>query len=420
MKFITAISHEDNKGKFKDTSGETKDDDSTYNLIMKEKEKLLDIENPLRFIFSHSALREGWDNPNVFQICTLNETGSEMKKRQEIGRGLRLAVNSAGERIFDSSINRLTVVANEAYEDFAKALQREIEEDCGVSFSGRIKDKSKKETIRFRKGFTADPKFIEIWEKIKHETTYRVEYDTAALIESGSDAIKKLPKIKGPVIHSVKKLVTMDKTGVGGDLLSENAAAIKNQFFPVPDVTGYIQEKTTLSRSTIFEIIKRSGRVDDIIINPQLFVDMSIAAIKGVLNELMVSGIKYERIGSGTYDMLLMELKDFETYLEVNYYQVKNSGKTIHENYIPLDSGVESRFAKDCETSEQVEFYFKLPGWFKIPTPIGSYNPDWAVVFKDEKKVYFVAETKSSLDPDKLRPDEAMKIRCGKAHIRVP
>lgn len=407
---------QDNKGKFKDTSGETKDDDSTYNLIMKEKEKLLDLENPLRFIFSHSALREGWDNPNVFQICTLNETGSEMKKRQEIGRGLRLAVNSLGERVFDSNINRLTVVANEAYEDFAKALQKEIEDDCGVSFSGRIKDKNKREIIRYRKGFAADPKFIEIWEKIKYQTTYRVEYRTDELVKRASDALKKLPAIKGPVIHSVKKLVTMDRTGIEGDLLSENAVAVKNPVFPLPDVIGYIQEKTNLSRCTIFEIIKGSGRADDIIINPQLFIDMSIAAIKGVLNELMVSGIKYERIGSGNYDMFLMELKDFESYLEANYYQVKNSGKTIHENYIPLDSNVESRFARDCETSEQVEFYFKLPGWFRVPTPIGHYNPDWAVVFKDEKKVYFVAETKSSLDPDKLRPEEAMKIRCGIKH----
>src|SRR6185437_31858 len=120
--------------------------------------KLLDINTPLRFIFSHSALREGWDNPNVFQICTLNETKSEIKKRQEIGRGLRLPVNQDGQRIFDQNINKLTVVANESYDDFAKALQREIQEDCGVDFSGRIKRTDAKRKVNLRKGFEADPK----------------------------------------------------------------------------------------------------------------------------------------------------------------------------------------------------------------------------------------------------------------------
>lgn len=158
---------QDKKGRLKDTSGETQADDNTYNLIMKDKEMLLDVNNPLRFIFSHTALREGWDNPNVFQICTLNETKSEMKKRQEIGRGLRLAVNQDGVRIYDKNINRLTVVANEAYNDFAKALQSELKEDCGVDFGNRIKPKRDRIAVTYRKGFEADPLFLAIWEKLK-------------------------------------------------------------------------------------------------------------------------------------------------------------------------------------------------------------------------------------------------------------
>jgi len=125
---------QDRKGVLKDTRGDTWADDEVYNLIMKEKERLLPIEEPLRFIFSHSAPREGWDNPNVFQICTLNETRSAVKKRQEIGRGLRLPVDQSGLRVFDESVNKLYVMANESYEDFAKALQTEYEEDCGVTF----------------------------------------------------------------------------------------------------------------------------------------------------------------------------------------------------------------------------------------------------------------------------------------------
>lgn len=189
---------QDKKGRVKDTSGETQADDDTYNLIMKDKETLLDMNNPLRFIFSHTALREGWDNPNVFQICTLNETKSEIKKRQEIGRGLRLAVNQDGMRCYDRNINRLTVVANESYNDFAKALQNELQEDCGVDFSGRIKPKRDRVSIKYKKGFEADPLFLTIWEKLKAKTMYRVNYNTNTLVEKASKEIKKMPCISAP------------------------------------------------------------------------------------------------------------------------------------------------------------------------------------------------------------------------------
>ncbi|MDP2799410.1 MAG: DEAD/DEAH box helicase, partial [Deltaproteobacteria bacterium] len=153
---------QDSKGKVKDTEGESQADYDTYKLIMQDKEKLFDPDTPLRYINSHSALREGWDSPNVFQICTLNETRSEIKKRQEIGRGLRLSVNHNGDRIFVRNINKLTVVANERYEDFAKALQNEIQEDCGVDFTGRVKNRGDRQKVGLRKGFEADPKFLQI------------------------------------------------------------------------------------------------------------------------------------------------------------------------------------------------------------------------------------------------------------------
>lgn len=410
---------QDKKGKLKDTNGETKADDDTYTLIMKDKERLLDITNPLRFIFSHSALREGWDNPNVFQICTLNETASTMKKRQEIGRGLRLSVDNTGNRVFDPTINRLTVIANEAYEDFAKSLQQEIEEECGVSFQGRVKDKSKKKTIKYRKGFQADPRFLEIWDKIKHETSYRVEFSTSDLIRNAAKVVSDLPVVKAPVIVSQKNRITSYAKAHQGELLSIKKGELKTLSFPIPDALGYIQQKTGLSRSTIYEIIKGSGRSGDIMTNPQVFMDQAAAAINTELGKLSVQGIKYHKINNTRYQMLLMDEKDYETWLNDFTYTVKSSEKTIHQNYIPLDSSVETHFAQDCETSEQVEFYFKLPGWFKIPTPIGNYNPDWAVVFHGEKKVYFVAETKSTADKEELRPHEAMKVKCSQAHYKV-
>ena len=195
---------QDKKGSWSDTKGNSLADDDTFKLIMKDKERLLDINEPLRFIFSHSALREGWDNPNVFQICTLNETHSELKKRQEIGRGLRLSVNQEGMRIQDTSINRLTVIANEAYEDFARQLQTEIEEDCGVSFQGRIKNKQKRADVKYRKGFELDEKFKDIWDKIKYQTTYKVDYDSQELIKKAAKAVNQMPVTKKAIIKTTE------------------------------------------------------------------------------------------------------------------------------------------------------------------------------------------------------------------------
>ena len=414
---------QDSKGKMKDTKGDTKADDDTYSLIMKDKEKLLNLDNSLRFIFSHSALREGWDNPNVFQICTLNETKSEIKKRQEIGRGLRLAVDQTGKRTYDPNINRLTVIANESYDDFAKALQKEIEDDCGVEFTGRIKKTQDRTPIKYRKGFEADPKFLEIWEKIKHKTTYRVNYNTADLITFSAKAVKELAEIKAPSIRSTKTGITMTGEGVGTNYLGEKVENYGGYAWKIPDVLGYIQNKTELTRSTILDILIKSGRIEDILVNPQLFLDLSVQAIKRTLYSIMIDGIKYQKIGGSAYEMALFEAQELEIYLNSFTYKVTDSDKTIYSAFIPLDSGVESQFAKDCESSDQIKFYFKLPNWFKIPTPIGNYNPDWAIVFEDDKKIYFVAETKDTgtpiVDLTKLSADEQMKIKCGIAHFNA-
>src|SRR3990170_3685061 len=407
---------QDNKGRVKDTGGETQLDDDTYKLIMQDKEKLLDVNVPLQFIFSHSALREGWDNPNVFQICTLNETKSEIKKRQEIGRGLRLSVNQDGQRIFDPNINKLTVVANERYEDFAKALQTEIQEDCGVDFSGRTKNKNDKKKVNYRKGFEADPKFLQIWEKIRFQTKYRVNYDTEKLITLAAIAVSKMDETKKPTIRSLTHGLTMTDEGVGGKLVRDGGVIYGDIPFEIPDMLAYIQSKTELTRSTILEIMKNSKRLKELLLNPQLFMDNAVSIIKDELHQLMIDGIKYEKIGDKIYEMTLFDDSDFEIYLDEFTHIVNDSSKTIYENYIPLDSGVENQFAKDCESSEQIEFYFKLPYWFEIATPIGKYRPDWAVVFKNEKKICFVAETKSA--GQELRGSEKLKIDCGTAHFK--
>ncbi len=409
----------DKKGRFRDSSEGrvTQADDDTYRLIMKDKERMLDINEPLRFIFSHSALREGWDSPNVFQICTLNETRAELKKRQEIGRGLRLAVDQAGVRLQDKNINRLTVIANESYEDFAKQLQREIEEDCGVEFKGRIKNKRDRVKVKYRKGFQADPAFLEIWNRIKQKTLYRVKYDTDELIKKAAKAIGNMPEIKKPRIQSVKVGIMVKEPGVEYEIKSAKVLEPDTKF-EIPDVLGYIQNRTELTRSTVLRILRESARLNDLLINPQLFLDMVVNEIRHILYELMIEGIKYEKIGGQEYEMRLFEENEIEIYKNSLAFAVKNDKKTIYSNFIPLDSGVEEDFAKECESREDIEFYFKLPFWFKISTPIGKYNPDWALIFRNEKKIYFVAETKSTTDVKKLRNEEKLKIKCGEAHFK--
>ena len=412
---------QDKKGHAKDTSGETQADDDTYNLIMRDKETLLEMNNPLRFIFSHTALREGWDNPNVFQICTLNETKSEIKKRQEIGRGLRLPVNQDGVRCYDRNVNRLTVVANESYNDFAKALQNEMQEDCGVNFGGRIKPKRDRVVVKYKKGFEADPLFLAIWEKLKAKTTYRVKYDTEALIEKAGKEMKQMPNVVAPVIRSVKTEVVITEEGVSTNYKGDKLSLHTSDYI-IPDALGYIQNRTELTRSTILRILEESGRLDDLAVNPQLFMDLAVDAIRRVLQDMMIDGIEYLKIGNTEYEMRLFEEQELEIYLNDFTFKVSDTDKTIYDEYVPLDSSVENKFAQDCETSEQIKYYFKLPDWFKIPTPIGSYNPDWAVVFEDDKKVYFVAETKDTgtpvVDLSKVHPSERQKIRCGEAHFK--
>ena len=417
---------QDTKGKWKDT-GETprslnsKDSANTFNLIMKDKEKLLNIDNPLRFIFSHSALREGWDNPNVFQICTLNETKSHLKKRQEIGRGLRLAVDREGKRIYDKNINRLTVVANESYHLFARDLQKEIEDDCGVKFEGRIKKKKDRTAIKYRKGFEADPKFLEIWDRIKNKTTYRVDYGTKELTDAAAKAIREMPEIKAPSIRATRAKIQIDNEGVETTPTSEQVQPHKGRAWKIPDVLGEIQSKTELTRSTIQEILSKSGRIGDILTNPQLFLDLSSQSINHTLHGIMIDGIKYQTIGDSEYEMTLFEAQELEAYLDRHTFHVNKPSKTIYAELIPLDSEVENAFARGCERIDQIKFYFKLPNWFKIPTPIGNYNPDWAVVLEENEKIYFVVETKDTGTPEvdnaRLRNLEQLKIKCGEARF---
>lgn len=401
------------KGIAKDTRGDTAADDDAYALIMQDKERLLSPDEPLRFIFSHSALREGWDNPNVFQICTLNETKSEIKKRQEIGRGLRLPVLASGERCFDAGINRLTVIANEHYDEFAAKLQTEIEDECGVKFAGRIVNRKEARTAKLKPGWRLNEDFKELWGRIKHKTRYAVDYQTDVLVARAAKNLAARDKIAASRISVQKSGIEMTGGGVGAKLLGVREAEAKNyRAINVPDMLGYLQAKIELTRKTIAEILIRSGRLDEAQHNPQQFLDQAQRAIEAELHSMVIDGIKYERINGQEYEMMLFEAEEITGAL-TSMIAVDNS---IYDAVL-FESEVERAFAEAMSTREDIKLFIKLPGWFKIETPIGTYNPDWAIVKEDEHKVYLVRETKSTKDQLKLRGSEWAKIQCGKAHF---
>lgn len=487
----------DKKGILKDTRGDTQADDEVYNLIMKDKERLLAMDEPLRFIFSHSALREGWDNPNVFQICTLNETQSAVKKRQEIGRGLRLPVDQNGLRVFDETVNKLYVMANESYEDFARALQTEYEEDCGVTFGkvpltalaklarvvdgkeepvgrevaallrstlvdqkmldgdGRIqpafdpKRKDFKITLpephqdlapavidllssyqierhirrekddvpnRLKKEVTISPEFIALWNHIKPKTTYRVEFETDKLVTQAVDALRKMERIDKPIISVTTGQVGVAKGGITTRAVSAVNEEVALGYLPVPDVLAYLQNETELTRSTLVRILKVSGRLPELFNNPQRFMDAVASILKHELHRLLVDGIKYERIDGGPgaeWEMVLFKNEEL-----INYLTALQVSKSVYE-YVPYDSEVEREFAKRLDERDDIKLFVKLPRWFEIDTPVGKYNPDWAILKHDGKALYLVRETKGTRDFLKLRTSEADKVRCGQKHFEA-
>lgn len=407
---------------------------STFELIMRDKERLLDLTEPLAFIFSHSALREGWDNPNVFQICTLAESSSEIKKRQEIGRGLRLCVKGVGDefvRVNDRAINRLTVIANESYEDFANQLQTEML-DAGVKFKrDMVQNERNKVTVRLRKGYDTDSQFLELWERIRARTRYRVEYKTSELIAKAASRVKtKLPAIERPKMALTRAEIAIGATGVSGTQTGFRTQTVEAKYV-MPDFVGQVQNKTGLAKSTVARILLDSGRLADAVNNPQAFVDQVSELVNAEKREFLVygdnsegSGVKYLKLENAFYEMRRFEADDLMEVFASNVCAVGKQDKTLFSHIvIDSNSSPERLFAQACEDNDDVLFYIKLPRWFQIETPVGPYNPDWAVAYKNDKVLYFVAETKKTgntghVQLGLLRPIEDLRIECGKRHFK--
>ena len=210
------------------------------------------------------------------------------------------------------------------------------------------------------------------------------------------------------------KIDVTKKDGVMPKRLTGRVVSTNVALTLVPDILSIIQnqDRVRLTRDTVYEILWQSGRLADALKNPQMFVDEVVDSIESVLADLMIDGIQYQKIGAREYELRLFA--GYEFHSDENTFEVNNPGKTINEGWLPLDSSVEKQFAKDCESSKDIRFYFKLPPWFKIKTPIGNYNPDWALIKNRDQAVYFVAETKSK--NQELRPGEEKKIKFGTAH----
>lgn len=508
----------DKKGKSIDPSvkrgSEESDDISAYDLIMKDKDRLLSFEEPTRFIFSHSALKEGWDNPNVFQICALKnvESASQIRRRQEVGRGMRLCVNKNGHRldyemIGDQvhEINKLTVIASESYETFAKGLQNEIaatlkdrpqkaeveffmnklvtneqglqhrltdedskklnkllykhdiiDENDKITAEGReiieqykmplpenlepfrssigtllksiytgeaFKPENERETIvlNLNQNF-AKKEFQTLWEKINLKTIYEVKFDTDKLIEDSRIRIDAQLSI-GDRIYEVKTGELQDGTKEQmeeGNLVKESQrqyVKLKNDIYTntVYDIVGEIEDLTNLTRSSIVRILKaiHPGKFALLRKNPEEFIAKCSKLINEVKASLIINNIVYHKTD---------KRHDAKTVFTNDKNALRNSEllkKHIYD-YITSDSKIEADFAKALENSQEVVVYAKLPKSFYISTPVANYSPDWAIVIdeRDQKHIYFVAETKGTDSDMDLREIEKLKIHCADKHFK--
>lgn len=510
----------DKKGVLKNTKGDTQADESTYSMIMKNKEGLLTFydeskghtgkAHKIRFIFSHSALKEGWDNPNVFQIATLIETKDTITKRQKIGRGLRIAVDESGNRVPGFDVNTLTVMANESYKDFAEGLQKEYEKD-GVVFgvfdedtfvtiimkvdeitekieilgkekanklftelkakgyinnSGRATDDMKKaiknneielsdefkaimpqvleianskvkslkvkdtadkvEVKALKEGLSEN--FLKLWNKIKYKTTYRIDFDTDRLIQEAVkgniylNGINSIETRKGTYLYK-KGVLEMAEAGIISQDGSQSVVqATTGGAYRLPDIITYLQNETNLTRKTIVGILQSVDNLDMFKNNPLAYMTQAAKIINTHKNQLIVDGIQYTKT-DGAYEQSLFTTETLNAYLGENGNAIevnKENSKTLYE-YIVTDSEVEREFARQAELDDNIKFYIKLPDWFKIRTPLGPYNPDWAILYEEneEQVLYFIVETKGDISDEQLRPHERAKIKAGEKHFKA-
>jgi len=490
-------------------SSDEAEDVDAYDLILKDKERLLSFEEPTRFIFSHSALREGWDNPNVFVICTLKHSESIISRRQEVGRGLRISVDQSGERqdnpLTVHQTNILTVVASESYKDFVAGLQKDISESLSerprmadiAYFTGKViltddgpieiseqmakqvykylakydyiddndriadkyhEDKRKAETaplpddlkpyetqiLQLIESVYSDvnfpvidndrstkknplnenfnkKEFKELWERINQKAIYTVQFDTEELVEKCVLTLNRQLRIS-PLRYTIQRGEQKDKItdreikeGQSFEIAETSVEFNKKSVYSNVsyDLIGKIAEETHLKRQTVSEILKKIEKAvfGQFKTNPENFIAEAIRLINEQKATMIIEKLTYNPTN---------EIHDVDIFTENQVKQnFKLAGRRLKRHvydYVITDSKKEREFVEELDVSDEVVVYAKLPKGFFIPTPVGNYNPDWAIAFKEEevKHIYFVAETKGTMSSMELREVEQIKIECAK------
>ncbi|HMS22694.1 MAG TPA: DEAD/DEAH box helicase family protein [Candidatus Levybacteria bacterium] len=407
-------------------------DEKAYELIMKDKEKLLSLDNPVEFIFSHSALREGWDNPNIFNICTLAYSTSDIKKRQEIGRGLRLVVNQQGDRIYDRDINILTVVTNESYQNYVSELQTEFRDDAGES-APPIEHKKKRVSLALKDDAVANKSFLSLWQLLARRAKFVVSMQEEEIV---SKCIDEINKIDESSIREIRVRIT--KTGIDtlllddirGNIVSDRSYETGNAKH-LPNIIMLLQADTKLTKKTLLAILQRVSNFDLFFKNSYQYSSLVSSAIKTVTSDLASKDISYLEINDDyglslfnkevqTYEKYLVKLENAKTL-----YKTNNNGQidAVIIDPSPSAEGVsqpEKKFAEQADRNDTVKFFFKLPDTYSIETPAGKYTPDWALVVEnsDKAQVYFVAETKDTNNISSLRQEEQIKILSARAMFK--
>jgi type III restriction enzyme len=424
------------KGEYTDNENSMRKNSEVFDAILKDKKELLSfgasVANKIEFIFSHSALGVGWDNPNIFNIATLSNSYSEIKKRQEIGRGLRICVNTGGQRVYDSltvsddeRINQLTVIPNESYETFVTQYQEEIKEVYGTSKAGagmtHTYKGEKQNQIHFKrsKNETVNQAFKRFWNALAKKTNYTVRFDEEALINRSITALNNIEIADYLAEVSSRSIGSITEEGIKDQFGGTESYKLKANYTAL-DLVEEISENTGISYITAFKIVNELN-YDSFAKNPPQFIQQASAFIKNIELEEMVRGLNYH-LTDETFPF------DFEDFIkQVEYNQYRDTPKRGFYDKMLVDSDIERNFALATDEDDEVICFMKLPAYYQIPTPIGNYNPDFGIVMKrkqlrdgKESEFYFVIETKGTNDiNDKkaLKESEVYKINCAMKHF---
>ena len=423
------------QGEYTDKEDACRKNKEIFDEILHNKQRLLSFESPIEFIFSHSALGVGWDNPNVFGIATLNESYSENKKRQEIGRGLRICVNQSGERVYDNDetpeeeqINQLTIVPNETYETFARSYQKEYEEQYGIGSNipkPKHTHKGKRlnrVTFKLKRDETFMSVFRRFWNVVAQKTVYRIHMDEEELIRRSIESLNEI-RINDYTLE-VQSMRITDIGNLNNAKYYGSQSYVGRAKFNPHDLVEEISEKTGLCYTSVLKIVAGINNQGQYIKNPPVFMEQAVFKIRQVQLDELVRCIEYAPTGN-IYEF---KFDDFSKDGCEDWIATPNHGVWDKSLY---DSLYEKEFAKEADkiTNTEVLCFLKFPSWYKIPTPIGNYEPDFGVVLhkrllsspNEDKEYYFVVEIKGTDDINDTRaltPHEIGRIKCAVKHFK--